>query len=40
MNKNYKISFDDNLNSFENCDTQIINDEGSSHLYKLNNCKF
>ncbi len=37
-NKSYKIKFIDNLNKFNNCDTKIVNDEGSSFLFEIINC--
>lgn len=39
IDKKYKINFDDSLNKFNNCKSKIINDDGSSHLFKIFDCK-
>jgi hypothetical protein len=39
IDKKYKINFDDSLNKFNNCKSKIVNDDGSSHLFKIFDCK-
>ena len=39
IDKKYKINFDDSLNKFNNCKSKIVNDDGSSHFFKIFDCK-
>jgi hypothetical protein len=39
INKKYEIDFNDRLDKFNNCKTKIVNDDGSSHLFAIFDCK-